>query len=138
MNSGTKARVMAIAMLAFSMSACATVERGSNDEWRVITDPSGARVETSNGHFCAATPCEIRMARRSTFIATVTLPGYKTETYVVKNRLSGEGAMNAAGNVLIGGIIGLGVDAFSGAALDLDPNPLHLILERDETAGPPK
>ena len=40
-----------------------------------------------------------------------------------------------AGNVLIGGIIGIGVDAATGATQDLKPNPLHVVLESD--APPP-
>ena len=34
-----------------------------------------------------------------------------------------------AGNVLVGGIIGVGVDAASGAALDLTPNPVVVTLQ---------
>lgn len=33
-----------------------------------------------------------------------------------------------AGNVLVGGIIGAGVDAGTGAMLDLTPNPAHVDL----------
>ncbi len=34
-----------------------------------------------------------------------------------------------AGNVLVGGIIGAGVDASSGAVLELVPNPVEVQLE---------
>jgi hypothetical protein len=35
-----------------------------------------------------------------------------------------------AGNVLVGGLIGVGVDAASGATKELKPNPLAVTLER--------
>tara|TARA_Y100000385_G_scaffold227349_1_gene238218 strand:+ start:390 stop:518 length:129 start_codon:yes stop_codon:yes gene_type:complete len=34
-----------------------------------------------------------------------------------------------AGNVLIGGVIGAGVDSVTGAAKELSPNPLKIELE---------
>jgi hypothetical protein len=40
-------------------------------------------------------------------------------------------------NVLIGGVIGIGVDAVTGASQDLKPNPLHVVLEPDTAAPAP-
>ena len=36
-----------------------------------------------------------------------------------------------AGNVLLGGLIGAGVDASTGAMNELVPNPLHVVLEAE-------
>ena len=117
---------------AASLSACATVTRGTNTAWEVQTDPSGARVETSHGHQCPSTPCSIKMPRKSQFTATISKPGYKTVTASVTNKVSGGGGAGMAGNVLVGGIIGAGVDVASGAMLDLTPNPLVVKLEAGE------
>ncbi len=119
-----------------SLSACATVTRGSSDAWEVSSDPGGARVETTNGHFCEATPCAIRMKRKSQFVATVTKPGYEPAKITVTHKTAGAGAAGVAGNVLVGGVIGLGVDAFSGASQDLVPNPAFVKLEPIKTAQP--
>lgn len=40
------------------------------------------------------------------------------------NNRHGEEATGIAGNVLVGGLIGAGVDVASGAMLDLTPNPI--------------
>jgi hypothetical protein len=112
-----------------SLSACATVTRGTNTAWEVNTDPSGAKVETSHGHQCPATPCSMKMPRKSEFTATITKEGYVPATVTVTNKISGQGGAGMAGNVLVGGIIGVGVDATSGAMLDLTPNPVHIKLE---------
>ena len=44
-------------------------------------------------------------------------------------RFSGKGAAGMAGNVIVGGVIGVGVDAVSGATLDHYPNPVIFKLE---------
>ena len=115
-----------------TLPACATVTRGTNTDFNVRTDPAGAAVKTTNGYTCAATPCAMRMPRKSSFQATITKPGYKTVTATIGNRVSGGGGAGLAGNILIGGIIGAGVDAGTGAALDLRPDPLVVKLEPGE------
>jgi hypothetical protein len=111
------------------LSACATVTRGSREAWVAESDPPGARVETTNGFSCATTPCSIRMPRRSEFTATFTKDGYRPVQVSVGHQLAGEGALGMAGNVLVGGVIGLGVDVVSGASQDLHPNPVHVTME---------
>ncbi len=112
-----------------TLGACATVTRGSEDAWVVNSEPSGAKVETTNGHQCAATPCAIKMKRKSEFTATLTKKGYKPATVQVSHKTAGAGAAGVAGNVLLGGVIGLGVDMYTGASQDLVPNPVTIKLE---------
>jgi hypothetical protein len=47
----------------------------------------------------------------------------------VTNHNSNEGGAAMAGNCLLGGCIGAGIDAGSGATLDLKPNPINVDLE---------
>jgi hypothetical protein len=122
-------RVAAVLCAGSSLAACATVTRGSNDAWVVNTEPSGAKVETSNGHQCPSTPCAIKIKRKSEFTATITKAGYKPATVNVTHKTANAGAAGVAGNVLLGGVIGLGVDMYSGASQDLTPNPVSLKLE---------
>ncbi|WP_246251740.1 hypothetical protein [Parasulfitobacter algicola] len=44
------------------------------------------------------------------------------------NELAEGGAAGMAGNVLIGGVIGIGVDAATGATQNLEPNPVMVNL----------
>ena len=81
---------------------------------------------------CPATPCTFKIPRKSEFTVTITKDGYKTVNTQVTNQIASAGAAGLAGNVLIGGVIGIGVDAVSGAALELKPNPLHVVLEKAE------
>jgi hypothetical protein len=116
------------------LSGCATITRGSNDQWVVNSTPSGAKVETTNGFYCAETPCSIKIPRKADFTATVSKTGYKSAKVVVTHKLAGTGAATMAGNVIAGGLIGLGVDAVTGAADDLTPNPATITLEKEEVA----
>lgn len=122
-------RACAVALAASSLGACATVTRGTNQAWTVQTDPSGAAVKTSNGFACDQTPCTFKMRRKSEFDVTISKAGYTTYHGHVTNKVSGAGGAGMAGNVLVGGLIGAGVDVASGAMLDITPNPLSVKLE---------
>lgn len=110
------------------LQGCSTVTRGTTEAFVVETDPIGAKVETSNGHYCESTPCAMKMKHRSEFDVTITREGYQTHVAHVTHQMSGAGGAGLAGNVLVGGIIGLGVDAVTGAAQELVPNPLVIKL----------
>lgn len=125
----------ALACAALSLSACATVTRGTSQQFTVNSTPPGAHVTTSNGFECAATPCTFRMSRKDAFRATVSMPGYVTQEHAIESKMASNGAAGMAGNVLVGGLIGVAVDATSGAMNDLTPNPLTVtLLTSDEKA----
>ena len=128
---GRASRALLIAAIAASSAACATVTRGTNEAWTVETDPVGATVKTTAGFACDATPCTFKMPRKSEFDVTITKPGYKTVNTRVIHQTAGAGAAGMAGNVLVGGLIGVGVDAISGATQELKPNPLVIKLEAE-------
>lgn len=123
-------KTLCIALAATSLASCASVTRGTTDAWVVNTQPVGAKVETSNGHQCPATPCAITMPRKSEFTATITKSGYKTATVTVTHKTANSGAAGMAGNVLVGGLIGIAVDSHTGATQDLVPNPVNIVLEK--------
>ncbi len=130
-------QALSLTGLLLGLTACATITRGTNTAWEVNANPPGAKVTTSNGFYCDSTPCSLKMPRKSEFTATIAKPGYKTLTVRVTNKVSGGGGAAMAGNVLVGGIIGAGVDASSGAMLDLTPNPLNVSLEKDDMPAAP-
>jgi hypothetical protein len=68
------------------------------------------------------------MPRRSEFVATIEKDGYETVTVNVTHQISGAGGAGMAGNVLVGGLIGVAVDASTGAMNDLVPNPVVVEL----------
>lgn len=122
-------RYLAIVAVAASVSGCASIVRGTSELVHFQSQPPGAAVTTNRQYSCAATPCTLQIDRSEQFDATFRLAGYAPQTISVRTQVSGGGAAGMAGNVLIGGVIGVGVDAVTGAALDHTPNPVIANLQ---------
>ena len=50
-----------------AMSACATLTRGTTQQFVVETTPEGAAVKTSAGYNCPSTPCTFSVQRKDAF-----------------------------------------------------------------------
>jgi hypothetical protein len=109
------------------LPACATITRGTSQKFTIETSPSEADIKLSTGQTCVS-PCTLNLKRKSQFVVTASKEGYKTQETEVHGKVSGGGAAGFAGNAIFGGLIGAGVDAASGAAMSLEPNPLKLTL----------
>lgn len=123
-------KIIAGAAIMLSLSACATVTRGTKEAMVIETDPIGAQVTISNAHMggnvTCTTPCSIEMPRKHGFAVTIEKDGYETVETKIITKVEGAGSAGMAGNVLVGGLIGAGVDAATGAMLGFSPNPLTL------------
>jgi hypothetical protein len=71
----------------------------------------------------------MKLKRKEGFTATVTKPGYWTETATVRSKFSGGGGVVATGNALLGGIIGGVVDGSNGSLNSFFPRSLDLTLK---------
>ena len=61
-------------------------------------------------------PCKfVELRRTDNFTVTVRKGGYAPQTVRVRSEASGTGATAMAGNFILGGIIGAGVDAVTGS-----------------------
>jgi hypothetical protein len=129
-------RFMFIMFLAALSAGCATVTRGTDSTVGFDSRPSQAEVRTSNGLGCV-TPCSLVVKRNEEFVATFSKPGYRSQQVEVKTQLAGAGAAGLAGNILIGGLVGIGVDAVTGAANEHTPNPVSVVLEPLSRGAPP-
>lgn len=120
--------IIAVAAFGCALSGCASITRGQTEQITITTTPSEASVRTSMNHQCQS-PCTLTVARKDEFIVTATKPGYREASVPIKTKVAGNGAAGFAGNILVGGIVGMGVDAATGATLDHYPNPVVLNLE---------
>ncbi|WP_295525910.1 hypothetical protein [Novosphingobium sp. Chol11] len=112
---------------AASLCACATITRGSKQKFAVTSEPSGADVKMTNGLSCT-TPCKLKIDRKSDFVVNVTKAGFVPAEVRVQGKVKGGGVAAGLGNVLLGGVVGLGLDASTGANLNLTPNPVAVKL----------
>ncbi len=119
------------------LSGCATVTRGTTGQVTVNSEPAGAEAISSTGLICPMTPCTWEISRKTEFVVTFKKQGYHTQQVQVGTKLAGGGAAGFAGNVVLGGIIGMGVDAASGATLEHYPNPVFITL-RPLSGGQPR
>lgn len=108
-------------------SGCATITRGTKDTLVVESDPAGANVTLSNGQ-TGRTPTSFKLPRKDNLIVTISKEGYETLTVNVNSQVSGAGAAGMAGNVLVGGLVGVVVDPLTGAMKDLRPNPVKVTM----------
>jgi predicted lipid-binding transport protein (Tim44 family) len=110
-------------------SSCATITRGVHDKLTVTSDPSGANVVLSTGERGVTPTKFVKERKTEPFTVTVSKPGYVPETVKVESKFGGTGGGAMAGNLLLGGAIGIGVDAGTGAYKSLYPNPVlvHLV-----------
>lgn len=123
----------AAAACAVATSGCASIIRGTSQDFGVESTPPGAQAALSTGETCV-TPCSLRRSRNEAFSVTVSLEGYNTSTHQILNPWSRNGTTTGiVGNAILGGGIGIGVDAMTGANRDLTPNPLVVTLEPDAT-----
>jgi hypothetical protein len=112
---------------ALAGSGCATFARGSTQALTIDSLPGGATVSLSNGERCS-TPCTLKLKRKYPVAVELCKSGYRQALAQVRSEVGSGGAAGLAGNLLIGGLVGAGVDAASGATKDLNPNVLAVLL----------
>lgn len=105
-----RSAVLVSVLALFLVSGCATILNSPNQMVAFTTEPEGATVSI-DGVAMGKTPCVLPVARKG-WDKTVSFakPGYKTVHYKLYNTLNGA----LLGNLLIGGGIGLAIDAISG------------------------
>lgn len=128
-------RAIIVLTIALAASACATITRGTTTQVQVHSDPPEAQVRTSMGFTCV-TPCTLQTNRKDEFTVIIAKPGYHTVEIPVHTRIAGEGAVGFAGNVLLGGVVGMAADAATGATLEHFPNPVTVTLTARKKGEP--
>ena len=105
--------------------------RGTTENISISSTPSGATAEVTGLDVPTAcvTPCVVQAKRNADITVTVNKEGYEPQIIPLTKEIPGTGAAGFAGNVLLGGLVGMGVDAATGAAMDHKPNPVIVTLQ---------
>lgn len=123
-------RVMMIALAMALLGGCATAIKGSTQDVRIgVNGPQQADCRASNsyGQWNVRAPGTIKVERGSGSLnVTCEEPGYKPASQVATSTFNGA----TVGNILLGGVIGVAIDAASGAMYSY-PDQIQLTLEPD-------
>jgi uncharacterized protein YceK len=119
----TRIILIAVAVALLSLTGCATIINGSHQTVPVTSTPAGAII-TDNGTAVGRTPAKLELARKLSHFVVVELAGYAPcETTLVPHWSS-----VVLGNLLLGGLIGDGVDAATGSYKRLVPKKVQCVM----------
>ncbi len=106
-----------------ALAGCATVIHGTRQDVGISSTPSGASVSIDNVQ-SGTTPVFAKLRRKENHVVRISLPGYQPTDLTLTSSVSGW----VWGNIAIGGLIGLAVDAISGGMYKLSPEQLSAAL----------
>jgi hypothetical protein len=131
-------RSFGIVALSVTLGGCASVTRGTTENISISSTPSGVEAVISGLEVptTCTTPCAVVVKRNADVSIAFQKEGYETQIVPLSRDIQTGGAAGFAGNLLLGGAIGMGVDAATGAATDHKPNPV--IVTMQPAAPPPR
>lgn len=141
------------------LTNCASVTRGTTETVSFDSDPPGAEMRSTIVNPCAesdactegtggavgrgpvvdrsikagpacTTPCVAPVPRNQNLIVTFSKAGYEPRTERLAGTVRPGGAAGVVGNAIAGGLVGVAIDAGTGAALDHCPNPMKVTLRK--------
>ncbi|KJJ83853.1 secreted protein containing PEGA domain protein [Candidatus Omnitrophus magneticus] len=115
--------VLCCILLSFITTGCASITTGRFQKVAVDSNPQNANVTVSSGSH-GVTPCSFDLQRNKSHVIKIEKEGYRTAQVDLKKTICG----STAGNIILGGVIGLGVDAMSGAMFKLIPEDVYVDL----------
>jgi PEGA domain len=133
-------RLVLAAAIALPCVGCASVSRGTTENISITSTPPGATAELSglDNPTACVTPCVVVAKRSADITVTINKEGFEPQVIPLTKEIPGTGAAGFAGNVLVGGLVGMGVDAYTGAAQDHKPNPVDVTLQPLAPKPPPR
>ncbi len=115
----------------FGMTGCASIMHGKQQTIRVETNPPGAMVQIERTKTEMVTPANLVLKRKHEYELKIEKPGFKTEYVTINKNIGGW----FWGNLFFGGLIGIIVDLSNGAAYNLDPEEIRVVLKPERVEG---
>lgn len=116
-------KVFLFLLISVNCVSCATIINGTTQKIPLTSEPLGASVSV-DGQPIGCTPMQVEMKRKTSHLITFEKEGYETENVRVEPVLSGA----VAGNIIAGGFIGWGVDAYNGSQYRLIPDTVSVTM----------
>ena len=120
-------KIVACVLISLYLSSCATLFKGTTDEVRFDSVPQRAQVFI-NGTFMGETPISFKLECKKTYVIEFRKEGYSPRTYNITNHVG-------AGWIILdvlAGLVGVIVDAATGAWYSLDQKNVDAVLEKQQ------
>jgi hypothetical protein len=117
--------LISVAIIAFVLSGCAALFKGSTAPVNFSSDPGGAKVYV-NGSLLGTTPFELELKSNKTYKLEFKKDGFETRTVMLNN------SVGAGWIVLdvLGGLLPVIIDAATGNWYNLDQENVNAVLEQ--------
>lgn len=123
----TKFKFMATAIAVAYFASCATLFKGTTQDVHFNSNLQKARVIV-NGMDMGETPVALKLETKKTYTVVFRAEGYKPKSYTISNRVG-------AGWIVLDvftGLVGVIVDAATGAWYSLDQNNVDAVLDAQQ------
>jgi hypothetical protein len=104
-------RLLLAAAIVMPCLGCASATRGTTESISIASTPPGATADVSglDNPTACVTPCVVQVKRNADITVSINKPGYEPQVVPLTKEVAGSGAAGFAGNVLVGGLVGMGV-----------------------------
>ena len=130
--------VAAVAALGVALSGCASIVEGTTQSIAVTSPPTdGAKcvLRSSEGTYYVTTPGNATVHKtKNDLDVNCTKAGFKDAHTTIPSHFNGA----TAGNILAGGVIGLGIDAATGANYNYPTEFAVTMMPNDPAPAPPE
>lgn len=122
-----KTKIVALMLVCIYLTSCATLFKGTSEEVRFSSEPQRAEVWV-NGVKMGETPFSLKLECKKTYTIEFKKEGFKSKTHTITNHIG-------AGWIILdvlAGLVGVIVDAATGAWYSLDQKNVDAILEKQQ------
>ncbi len=115
-----KLRMVVFVIGCIAAGGCASIIHGTHQDVGISSSPTNASVKI-DGVAAGNTPISVKLKRKENHVVSIELPGYQPYETTFTRGVSGW----VWGNIAIGGLIGLAIDAIDGGMYKLTPEQIH-------------
>jgi hypothetical protein len=126
-------RATALGAMMMAITGCAAIFNGTRQNITATSAPDAATIAVEPGGAKYTTPASMSLERKNEYNLTFTKDGYSSGVFHVEKHLNGGMVVL---DVLFTGLVGVVVDAATGAWYNLDPATAQVVLTKAMASVP--
>ena len=124
-----------IGILAFILTGCGAIFKGTSTEVSLSSQPTGVEVEIQPNGQKVMTPGTIKLKNNETYTLTARKDSYKQQTQTISKKIR---TVDMVLDILFWLPEGILIDYFTGGLYDLDKNSVHFWMEPEKQSSQPR